>query len=166
MIYLICGLPGSGKTNIAKMVSKKLKCERITTEDVRYTIFGFIKGDRDFTKSEISTTYAAVSLLAENTLLSGAKNIVVDGAFRSKEQRDVIKKMAKQHKHKIKIIEVKCSDKTARERLAKRGKKNKIYQAAWKARFKVKKSFEPIKEKHYIIDSEKNPVLQLSRILP
>lgn len=151
MLILISGLPGSGKTKIARELSKRLNLPILSTDEIRKKLFKKPK----YTKFEKWLIYKVMFLVAEE-LLKNKIGLILDATFSGRSSRNWAKKIAKRYKTPFKIIEVRCQEKILLERIEKRIKEGSLSDADRKIYFKIKREFEPIKERHIIIDNSKS----------
>jgi predicted kinase len=111
LIVLLIGLPGSGKTSVANEAAKSLQAIVLTTEAIHAQMVSkaSIIEDRDFTPSEMDLIYKVTSILTHYLILAG-KNVIVDGVFRSKQQRETIRNIASDLGVGFLPIHVTCSE--------------------------------------------------------
>jgi predicted kinase len=99
-LYLICGLPGAGKTTLAKQIEVEQNALRLTPDDWLCRLFG---NDRHH-----SDTYRDVmeGLLWETTeqILQLGVNVVLDYGFWTKEERASFRKQAESIGARVKLI--------------------------------------------------------------
>ncbi len=148
MLYIVCGLPGTGKTTLAKMIADETKSFVLNTDIIRRKIID----DPKYTEREKELIYNLLFEIAEKFLMTG-KNVVLDGTFYREELRKKDKKMAERAKSKYKIIEVTCSEEIIRKGMEKRKKKGSESDADFEIYKKIKKQFEPVREKHIVLDT-------------
>lgn len=164
MVILICGLPGSGKTWVAEEISRKMNIPVFRTDEIRKELFREPK----YAEREKQLVYRAMFLLAE-AFLKNKLNVILDATFSKKSARDRARNIAKRHRTDFKIIEVKCREEILLDRLEKRKtKKRDLSDADKKIYFRIKKEFEPIKEKHMVVDtsgSAQKTKAKISKIL-
>ena len=92
LVVLIIGLPGTGKSTIAKRVCQLIApVAYLSTEIVRSKLYGISNEpeDRDFSPTELEQTYRAISVAAFAALDAGG-SVVIDGVFRSIAQREIV----------------------------------------------------------------------------
>lgn len=147
-LILVCGLPGTGKTTVAEAIAAKAKAYVLSTDVIRREVVD----KPDYSENEKEMVYNLVFGMAQQ-MLGSSKNVLVDGTFYRKELRDKVKKIAASMKSELVIVEVICDENAVRERLAKRCKGCCTSDADFSVYLKLKKSFEPIKEKHFTIDT-------------
>jgi predicted kinase len=150
MLTIVCGLPGTGKTTIAKMIADETKSFLLNTDIIRKKIIE----DPKYTEREKSLIYNLLFEMAEKFLVTG-KNVVLDGTFYRKDLRDRAKEIAKKTRNKFRIVEITCDERMIRKGMEKRKKKGSVSDADFEIYKRIKKVFEPIKEKHLVLDTTK-----------
>ncbi len=158
LLVLIVGLPGTGKSTLAKRLADVFDCTVITTEVVRSQLFNEnqIMEDRDFTQEELDITYRAIALLCENLLAAKAR-VIVDGVFRSQSERNKIIDIAQKNNAKfIGIYTYSKTDDIVLDRLRRRKQMGTASPAGDKAYYKIKKEFESVDPSFLQIDTTQN----------
>lgn len=167
MLIVICGLPGVGKSQVAKILGKKFNGEILSTDILRQEKDHFKKATlkkRFLSFSFKKSTYQKLFLLVKD-LIKNEKNLILDGTFFKKNLREKAKDLAKKFKTKFILIEVICDEKEVKKRIEKRfsaetlsegGKKGSESTANYLVYKRFKKIWQPIKEKHLIIDNSKD----------
>ena len=151
-------MPGTGKTTIAQEIAKKIKASHLNIDSIRKRLFKKPK----YTYFESALVYRVLFLIAEE-LLKKKINVVLDATFVFKFSRDEAKELAKKYKTQFKIIEAKCQEKILLKRIRKRKKTRALSDADEKVYFKIKKEFQPIKKKHFVIDNS-GKIVNLKKI--
>jgi len=150
MLIIVCGLPGTGKTTLAKRIADETKSFLLNTDIIRKKVIY----DPDYTEREKEMIYNLLFEMAEKFLLTG-KNVVLDGTFYKKELRERAKEIAKKTKNKFRIIEVVCSEEIVRKGMKEREMKKTPSDADFEIYKRIKEKFESIGEKHLVLDTTK-----------
>lgn len=146
MLIIVCGLQGAGKTTVAKEVAEKLKAVLLRTDIIRKSL---IKEPK-YTVAEMQKIYKEMFIRARK-MLQDDKNVVLDATFTKKENRMEAKKIAEETNVDFQIIEVVCSEKVIKKRIEQRSGDDS--EANFEVYLKYKNLFEPITEKHIVIDN-------------
>ncbi len=160
MLILVCGLPGTGKTTVAKKIADKTKSFVFNTDIVRKELFEKPK----YTKKEKELIYNLLFEMTEKFLKS-AKNVVLDGTFYKKELRERVRKIAENMNSDFHIVEVVCDEKILKKRMGKRTKKRTPSDADFEIYKKIEKEFEPIREKHFVVETGKDWEKEIEKFL-
>jgi predicted kinase len=160
MLIMVCGLPGTGKTTVAKKIADGTKSLVFNTDIIRKELFDKPK----YTGKEKSLVYELLFDMAEKFLRS-AKNVVLDGTFYKKEFRDRMREIAKRVNSDFHVVEVRCDERVLRKRMAERKGKKTPSDADFRVYRKVKREFEPIREKHFVVDTTEEWEKQIEKFL-
>ena len=149
MLILVCGLPGTGKSLVAKEISRNLPDTVVLRTDVlRKTR---TKTPR-YTKKEKDLVYKDMFVLAEQ-VLSKNRNCVLDATFYKRELREAAKELASRNRTGFIIIETVCPEDIVRKRLKERTQKKDVSDADFSVYEKIKNGFEKIEEEHITIST-------------
>lgn len=159
MLIIICGLPGTGKTTLAKALAKKFHLTHISTDIIRKKHFKH----REYSKKEKMKVYSLVFSEAEKELVVG-KNIALDGTFYKSTLRKTAYSLAKKYKTKFFIIECTISENEIKKRIEKREKTKNASEADFKTYKKVNLQFNQIKEKHLKINCAENMTSKIKKV--
>lgn len=155
-LIIICGLPGTGKTTLAKKIAAKIGGVLLRTDVVRKEL-----ATQKYTKKERQGVYKEMFNRAKK-LLKKDQNVILEATFAERKYRQEAKKIARNLKAGLKIVEVVCPQSLVKERMVKRTGDES--QAEFKHYLMYKKFFEPIKEKHIVIDTSQDIDKQLQTI--
>jgi hypothetical protein len=154
-LWVVCGMPGSGKSKISNELSKHLNVKVFCSDLVRKELFGlkphdfmdvsFEKGI--YSKEASSLTYGKLLLLAQEEIEKGA-SVILDATFGNKHQRDEALRLAKDMDANIVFVECCSPEHLSRARLIKREKGPCISDARIRYFEWFKKRFEPLNEIH------------------
>ncbi len=123
IIYLLCGLTGSGKTTYAEGLihdgATKLSIdEEVFNEHGRY---GVNYPEDQYTEKEVKAKKALEQKLKD--LLTSGKSVVLDYGFWKKEDRDYYKKLIEENGGQWKLVYFKADNDELLERLKERNKR-------------------------------------------
>lgn len=155
-LLVVCGLPGTGKSTLAKKVADKINGTILRTDVIRRELEKL-----DYAEEEKQKVYDEMFGRAKKLLKEG-RSVVLDATFDKRKNRQTASNFAQDLRADFKLIEVVCPEKIIKERLMKR--KGDASEAKFKHYLEHKKSFQPVKEKHLIIDTSQDIDKQLSRI--
>ncbi|MBS3054480.1 MAG: AAA family ATPase [Candidatus Aenigmarchaeota archaeon] len=141
MLVIICGLPGTGKSFVAEIAAKKLDAALLRTDAIRKTLFP----RPAYTEEEKMKVYQEMFRMATEKLAEG--NVVLDAVF----PRESLRKRALSLTKDSIIIQTVCSEDIAKKRLSE---KRLLSDADYDVYLKIKNEFEPLQEKHCVINTE------------
>jgi predicted kinase len=150
MLIIVCGLPGTGKTTLAKRIADETSSFLLNTDTIRKRVIY----DPRYTEKEKEMIYELLFEMAEKFLLTG-KNVVLDGTFYRKDLRERAGEIAEKAKSEFRVIEVRCREDVVRKMMKERRKKGSESDADFAVYRKLKKEFEPVREKHLVLDTSK-----------
>jgi predicted kinase len=149
MLILICGLPATGKSTVARRLAKALGAEVLRTDIVRRDL---IKNPV-YTEEEKDLIYKAGFLIADY-LIKNDIIVIIDGTFYKDKHRKQAQEIAKKRGKRFFLIETQCPEDVVLKRLEARRKNLRSPSDADKeVYFKIKNLFEEIKEDHIVIDT-------------
>lgn len=154
---MVCGLPGVGKTSLAKELAPRVNAVLLSTDKIRKELIL----RPTYTNEEKKMVYDVFLLIAKYLHDAGI-NCVLDATFNKESYRDRVRDALGVSKKEICIVECVCSEKVVISRLRRRRKDYSdadisVYQM-------MKKRFEPIREPHIIADTSK-PKKEVGRIV-
>jgi len=158
LIIIICGLPGTGKTFLARKLSKKINAVLLSTDKIRKEIIQKPK----YSLWERALVYDVLFLISKY-LHSAGNNCILDGTFNRKSSRDEAIEKLDSERNDIYIIEVICPENIILSRLQSR--KKDYSDADISVYLKMKKFYEKVSEKHLTIDTAKSLEKNLEKIM-
>ena len=161
MLLVLCGLPATGKSFLARHLAKRLNAVHLNTDIVRREM---VK-EPIYSEEEKKRVYNEMIEKARK-LLSEGMDVVLDGTFYRKGLRDVAEEMAGSAEQKCFLVECKCDEKTVKQRMGRRKLKKSESDAD---EFKVYKileaQFEPIEREHLVLDCSLPAGEKIERVL-
>jgi predicted kinase len=123
MLVLTTGLPGTGKSDVAKFVGKELHAPVLDKDVVKSALLE--RGEGDWNRSG-SLAYTILRDIARELLDQGF-NVVVDSPGHYHQFQQEMVKVAEDQGDEIRVIQTVCSDEEVRrERFAKRKQGDKM----------------------------------------
>ena len=158
MIVLICGLPGTGKTFLSNKLSQYINSTVLSTDKIRKELIQ----KPTYTPWERALIYDVLFLLAKYLHSSGI-NCILDGTFNMEKSRREIKDLLNLPNDQFYIIECICPEDLIITRLLLR--KDDYSDATVSIYLKMKKIYEPVKQKHMSINTSRPIDKNIDRIL-
>ena len=163
---MITGLPGSGKSTVASHIKEYLTRNNhlyfyYNTDSIRNLLFTIQSNeDRDFTAQELTLTYKILNYMISEVLnLKEKRVVIVDGFFRSKSQRLLLKEIVKISHTNILHIHVESEEGEIIKRLENRYNEGK---GSGTKSFKISKmKFESIKDEERKVISNNGTIAEL-----
>jgi aminoglycoside phosphotransferase family enzyme/predicted kinase len=153
-IVLTCGLPGTGKSTMARAIAKPLRALVLRSDIVRKRLAGVAIDDRSgldasggslYSPEWTGRTYASLRDAAEAGLRRG-RHVVVDAAFSRASQRAMFADLADRSdvpKRPFILVEATCDREVVRQRLAQRAAdRREPSDADWSVYEQAERAFE------------------------
>ena len=145
-LFVVMGLPGTGKTEVAKVISEKTGSELLRSDVIRKELFP----SPTYSDKETMLTFNELFERAEK-YLDQDKNVVLDAVFPKKRNRDRSEKIAEAHGAKHAFILVTAPEELIKERLDARTADES--DADFKIYKLIEKNFAPLEKEHVIIEN-------------
>jgi predicted kinase len=146
MIIIICGLPGVGKTTLAKELAPLVNAVLLSTDKIRKELFS----RPTYGRGERKLIYDVMILIAKYLHKAGI-NCILDATFTRESSRLEIKKKLGLASKDFHIIECICPEDIVILRLRQR--KHDYSDADFSVYEKMKRIYEPVNEEHITIDT-------------
>jgi predicted kinase len=162
MLVVFRGLPGTGKSYIARQVLERRPELLILSRDV---LRRAIVPRPDFGSEEKSLIDDMIVSMAD-LLLSRGRSVLIDGmALSSAARVGQFARAARDRGAACRIIECRCSRETALARLRKDAGAHPAGDRGETLYFAVKASFQPIEEPFLLVDTDRDPAENLRIVL-
>jgi predicted kinase len=153
----MCGLPGVGKTTIARQLAPLINGVVLSTDKIRKEIFP----KPTYGRRERKLIYDILILLAKY-LCNSNVNCILDATFSIEKSRQEIRNKLGLCSKKISIIECVCPEDIVIARLNVR--KYDFSDADISVYKNMKRIYEPLKEEHVTVDTSKISNIEIERI--
>ncbi len=157
LVILLAGLPGTGKSTLARKLARRYRLEHISTDSVRKRIFRDVRhntfGRGSYSERQRMIVYDAIFYVIY-TLLKHNVGVVLDGTFYRERLRSKVKRIAERFDAKFLLVIVTCPESLIRKRFEERDtrKRRTLSDADTKIFEKFKQLFEPTKLEHLEVD--------------
>jgi predicted kinase len=149
LIVVICGLPGVGKSTLAKDLAPLLNAVILSSDKIRKELFP----NPIYSKREVKIIYDVMILLAKYLYGAGI-NCIIDATFNKEKSRTQLKNKLMLPEEELFMVECICPEDTIVSRLKTR--KNDYSDADLRIYKRMKKTYEPILEDHLVIDTSQS----------
>lgn len=149
MIVVVCGLPGVGKTTLAKEIAPMIKATILSTDKIRKELLS----QPTYQQQERILIYDIMVIIAKYLHDAGI-NCILDATFNKETSRNELIEKLGLSKDQIKIVECICPEEVVISRI--KARKNDYSDADVSVYKKMKKIYEPVKGEHLTVDTSKD----------
>lgn len=157
MIIVVCGLPGVGKSTVARLLAGKFRAAHLRTDLIRPELFP----RPIYSSRERDRTYGEMVKRARNLLYKGP--VVLDATFIMAKHRKMARLTARKVNSRFAMVEVVCPQSIVKRRLALR--KNDASTATFREFLKHKKIWQKIAEPHFVVNTSRPLSPQINKIV-
>ena len=152
-LLIITGLPGTGKTTVARALAQRMQVKHFNTDMIRQEME--LRGRYDQKTKE-----HVYSILLERTrkALRDGSSVVVDGTFYQAKLRAEFNHLAEAQGAMIHWIELWADPQLIRQRVSK---KRAYSEADYEVYLKIKASYEPIQGPYLSLQSNNSNLVQV-----
>jgi predicted kinase len=157
MIVIICGLPGVGKTTLARGLAPLINATVLSTDKIRKELIA----TPTYIWEERRLVYDVLILIAKYLHNAGV-NCILDATFNTESSRKEVRRKLALTCNRFSIIECICSEDVIMSRLKNR--ENDYSDADISIYRNMKKIYEPLRGEHIIVDTSDPSNIDLKRI--
>lgn len=158
IVILFCGLPGAGKTTLARSVASRTGATILSSDKVRKELIKY----PTYTRAEGRLIYDVLMLLTKYLTDAGI-DCIVDATFNRERSRKEVENRLRSNNVQLYVIECTCPEEVVLERL--RNRKNDFSDAGYSVYSKMKSIYEPVQGRHLGIDTSLPCGINLQKIL-
>lgn len=175
-LWVVCGMPASGKSTIAEELAKTLGIQAFHSDETRKELFGLESHqvnivafeDGIYSKGATSLTYGKLLLMAQDEIDKG-RSVILDATYGSSHERSEVFRLARDVDANLVFVECVCSEPTIKKRLMRRETIPTVSDARLRHFDQIKERFEPLGEvrddMHIRVDTEKSLEESMEHIL-
>ena len=163
-IIVIMGLPASGKSTVANIVSKSIKAKILNSDVIRKRLAGidpYSRGEYKYEKGIYSPQFTkkVYNTMIEEAIKEAKKtDVILDATFSQRRFRDKLRKRCKENNIKCYFFFLNAEEREILKRLKKREFERTVSDANIDIYKKVKEKFEfPQDNEAIIIDANRKP---------
>ena len=158
MIILFCGLPGVGKSTLARSVACRTGASILSSDKIRKELIRY----PTYTRTEGRLVYDVLMLLTKYLTAAGI-DCILDATFNRERSRMEVENKLLSNNVQLYVIECNCPEEIVLERL--RNRKNDFSDADYSVYSKMKGIYEPVQGKHLDIDTSLPYEVNLQKVL-
>ncbi len=161
LVILLAGLPGTGKSTLARKLARRYRLEHISTDSVRKRIFRDVRRDHfgrgSYSNRQRMVVYDTIYYVVY-TLLKHRVGCVLDGTFYQDRMRAKVGRICARFDAKFILVMVTCPDEIIKKRFEEREKRERrtLSDADSKIYEKFRQLFEPTNLRHIKVDMGTN----------
>ncbi|WP_058366497.1 AAA family ATPase [Haloparvum sedimenti] len=144
-LVVVCGLPGVGKTTVARRVAEHVDGEVLRTDAIRKQLFP----DPDYTDAETERVYGELIDRAAEAVADGG-SIVLDATFAQARFREDVRAAAAEHGAPFRLVKVECEESVVEDRIAAR---DGLSDADFEIHQLFREEYDPLEREHAVVDN-------------
>ena len=144
-LVVVCGLPGVGKSTVARRIGERIGAEVLRTDVVRKELFD----DPAYTSEETTAVYDELLTRAADWLADGSP-VVLDATFKTRGRRREAREVAEGLGCEFRLVHVDCEADVVERRIAER---DGVSDADFEIHRQFREAFEPVELDHLAVDN-------------
>jgi predicted kinase len=168
LLLMLCGLPGTGKSTLARRLHCRLPAVVVESDRVRQTLFN----PSTYTAEESRRVHIVCHILI-GWCLRHYYHVIYDATNLYEYHRQLAYRLAERNGARLLVVEVTASEEVIRERLAPRRREDPAVpepddysDADWEVYLRMRRRAEPIQHEHITLDTSDGDIEQaVERVL-
>jgi len=151
VLVMLSGLPGSGKSYLARRLAEEMPFLIIESDRVRKVLYP----SPQYTAEESTLTHRVCHALIEKKLRAGLR-VIHDATNLIEFHRELVRRIAERAKARVIIVRVVASEEAIRQRMEKRQESrtpHDLSDADWSVYQRMVPREEPIRRPHLVVDT-------------
>jgi len=150
MLILVTGLPGSGKSTVARLLAKQLDAHILNSDVIRRELYPIA---RTYSSQETQQVIRETERRARELLQAGG-TVILDALFTKQRPREEYRELAQEIGAPFHIVYVVAPEEKTRERLELRAQLGDASEATFEYYLNRKPHFEAVQGEHFVIHNE------------
>ena len=160
ILIIVSGLPGTGKSYFCSKLAERLPFITLESDALRKVLFSSLT----YSLQESSRLFRACHRLIEQLLRRGF-SLILDATNLSERHREYFYSIADHLDVKLVLVWVEAPPQLVRERLKDRRNEETKSDADWVVYQKMKSSVQPIRRNHYVVDTSRDIIPVIDKIV-
>lgn len=156
VLAVVCGLPGVGKSTVARAIADRVDATVLRTDVIRKDLFS----DPTYTSAETVAVYDELLTRAFERLDVG-ESVVLDATFKTSERRIQARDLATQVGATFRLVRVTCDESVLEQRIRER---DGVSDADFDVHVEFRDRFEPLELDHLVVDNSGSPATTADRV--
>jgi len=164
VLILLSGLPGTGKTYVARALVAQVSCLIVESDFVRKTLYP----QPTYSAGESAWVHRVCHTLIERQLAQG-RRVIYDATNLTEWHREMVCRLAERAGARVVAVRVTAPAEVVRERLTRRLETERAgddySDATWEVYQRLVRSDEPIRRAHLVVDTSQGVEAAIAKIL-
>jgi predicted kinase len=164
VLVMLCGLPGSGKSNLARSLADVLPFAIVESDQVRKILFP----ECDYSGEESRWVHRTCHALMAKLLRKGVR-VIYDATNLHERHRELVYRLADAEEVKLMIVKAVAPEEVAYKRLQSRrdvdGDAEDVSDADWTVYRRMERKVEPIGRNYLVVDTSQDLSPAITKLL-
>ena len=164
VLVMLCGLPGSGKSHVARSLADVLPFAIIESDQVRKILFP----ECNYSGEESRWVHRTCHALMAKLLRKGVR-VIYDATNLHERHRELVYRLADGEEVKLIIVKAVAPEEVAYDRLRSReegdANANEVSDADWRVYRRMERMVEPIGRNYVVVDTSQDLSPSITKLL-